>query len=60
MSLPITMRAPRKAGKAHYYVNPIGIDIYPNGLGRVHLTRRQLLQALKIMQDFANAPGGRK
>jgi hypothetical protein len=48
--LPRSMRVPRRAGKAHYYINPTGVDIYPNGLGRVRLTRRQLWQILTIMR----------
>jgi hypothetical protein len=52
MELPRNMRKPRSAGKAHFYVDPTGIDIYPNGLGRVYLNRRQLRQALKVMDDF--------
>lgn len=57
MSLPLNMRKPRSAGKAHFYVDPIGIDIYPNGLGRVRINRRQIEQILKVMYDYAPQSG---
>jgi hypothetical protein len=57
MSLPLNMRKPRSAGKAHFYVDRTGVDIYPNGLGRVRLTRRQMMQALKVIRDFENDRG---
>lgn len=52
MDLPLNMRKPRSAGKAHFYVDPTHIDIYPNGLGRVRINRRQIKQILKVMTDF--------
>lgn len=59
MNLPLNMRKPRSAGKAHYYVDPTGIDIYPNGLGRVRINRRQLEQALAVMAAFEKSEGGK-
>jgi hypothetical protein len=56
--MPLSMRKARQAGKAHYYVNPRTLDVYPNGLGRVRLTRKQLEQAIKVMDDFALNRGG--
>jgi hypothetical protein len=48
-NLPSKMRTPRHAGKAHYYIDPSGVSIYPNGLGRLRFTRRQMQQAIKII-----------
>ena len=50
--LPRAMRKPRSAGKAHFYVEPTGIDIYPNGLDRVRINRRQIEQILEVMYDY--------
>lgn len=58
MTLPLAMRKPRRAGKAHFYIDPTAIDIYPNGLGRVHLNRRQLRQILKVMDRYAQGKKG--
>jgi hypothetical protein len=54
--LPLNMRKPRSAGKAHFYVDPTGIDIYPNNLGRVRINRRQIEQILKVMYDYVPNP----
>lgn len=51
--MPLNMRKARSAGKAHYYVSPRVIDIYPNGLGRVRLNRKQLEQAIAVMDAYA-------
>lgn len=50
--LPRAMRKPRRAGIAHFYVAPTGIDIYPNGLGRVRINRRQIEQVLEVLYDY--------
>jgi hypothetical protein len=50
MSLRRAMRVARSAGGAHYYINPATIEIYPRGLNRIRLTRRQLEQALEVMR----------
>jgi hypothetical protein len=52
VDLPLNMRKARSAGKAHFYVDPTGIDIYPNGLGRVRINRRQLAQIMEVIYDY--------
>ena len=52
MELPRAMRKPRRAGKAHFYVDPTGIDIYTNGLGRVRINSRQLAQIMEVIYDY--------
>ena len=54
MSLPLEMRKSYKAKQnGHFYVDPTGVEIYIyDGCARVRLTRRQLRQALAIMERY--------
>lgn len=54
---PKVMRYPRKAGRAHYYIDPKGIAIYPNGLMVVVLTRRQIEQIANVYLDYVPSGG---
>lgn len=49
---PRAMMLPHKAGEAHYYIDPTGIAIYPNGQDRVRLTKRQLEQIVQVLYDY--------
>ena len=55
-NLPRSMRKPRSAGGTHYYIDPKGILIYPNGPAPVRLTRRQIEQIMEILYDYPPNP----
>lgn len=62
MSLPKAMRLPRKAKYGHYYIDPTGINIYPESYGTsvVRLTRRQIEQIMQILYDYVPNRAGVK
>lgn len=61
MSLPRNMRVPRQMKNGHFYIDPTGIDVYvhiTSSTTRVRISRRQIRQALAIMDKYAGSAEG--